>query len=295
MEATAYSGQVVIGIVGGSGLYNIDCIENKEEVIIDTPYGPPSDALLMGTVNGTKVVFLARHGRKHSFLPSEVPYRANIYALKKLGVSHLLSISAVGSLREHMPPRDMVIVEQYADYTKNRISTFFGQGMVAHVSMAQPTCQKLGAILYECAQAELEGSAQKAHRGGTYICMEGPQFSSFAESQQYRALGFDVIGMTNMPEAKLAREAQIAYAPLAMVTDYDCWHSSTEAVSVEMLIDNLNACAHNAQKILVRCIGEIAQRKPQSIAFNCLDTAVFTPFEALSEEKKDLLNFLRGK
>ncbi len=290
-----YAGEVVIGIVGGSGLYNIEGITNKQEITVDTPYGAPSDAFMVGEMDGVKVVFLARHGRHHSFLPSEVPYRANIYAFKKLGVSHLLSVSAVGSLREHMPPRDMVVVDQYIDYTKNRISTFFGEGMVAHASMARPTCEQLSAIVFEAAQAVLEGSEQKVHKGGTYVCMEGPQFSSLAESLQYRAMGIDVIGMTNMPEAKLAREAQIAYAPLAMVTDFDCWHGPDDEVHVEMLIDNLKACAENAQKIIARCITQIAIQKPGSIAHNCLDTAVFTPYEALSSEKKTLLDFLKGK
>ncbi len=299
MQAKTYTGEMVIGIVGGSGLYNIEGIENKEEITIETPYGAPSDAFVVGQMHGVKVVFLARHGRHHSFLPSEVPYRANIYAFKKLGVSHLLSISAVGSLREELPPRDMVVVNQYIDNTKHRTSTFFGEGMVAHVSMAKPTCENLGAIVYECAQNILKDSPQKVHKNGTYLCMEGPQFSSLAESLLYRSMHVDVIGMTNMPEAKLAREAQIAYAPLAMVTDYDCWHSAyddeEEAVTVEMLIGNLKACAENAQKILVRCIAEIATRKPTSIAHTSLDTAVFTPYEALSAEKKALLNFLKGK
>ncbi len=293
MDEKQYSNQIVIGIIGGSGLYDIEGIVNKQEINIDTPYGPPSDAIMLGEIHGAKVAFLARHGKNHNFLPSEVPYRANIYAMKKLGVSHLLSVSAVGSLREYMPPRDMVVVNQYIDYTKHRATTFFGEGLVAHASMAKPTCEKLGAILYNCACSVLEGSEQKAHFGGTYICMEGPQFSSLAESLQYRAMGVDVIGMTNMPEAKLAREAQIAYAPLAMVTDFDCWHGPDDIVNVEMLIDNLKACANNAQKIIALSIAEIARKKPSSIAHNCLDTAVFTPYDVLSQEKKDLLDFLK--
>ncbi len=290
-----YAGEIVVGIVGGSGLYNIEGIEDLQEVTVETPYGAPSDAFMVGKMAGVKVAFLARHGRKHSFLPTEVPYRANIYALKKLGVTHLISASAVGSLREHMPPRDMIVVDQYIDYTKHRVSTFFGEGMVGHVSMARPTCENLGALVYAAAQKVLEGSEQKVHKGGTYVCMEGPQFSSLAESLQYRAMGVDVIGMTNMPEAKLAREAQIAYAPLAMVTDFDCWHGPDEEVNVEMLIENLHACAANAQKIVALCIADIAKQKPASIAHDCLDVAVFTPYEALSDEKKALLNFLKGK
>ncbi len=286
---------VVVGIVGGSGLYKIDGVENLQEVQVQTPYGAPSDAYMVGELAGVKVVFLARHGRNHTYLPSEVPYRANIYGFKKLGVTHLISASAVGSLREHMAPRDMVVIDQYIDYTKNRVSTFFGEGMVAHASMARPTCENLGAILHEAAHEVLDGTEQNVHKGGTYICMEGPQFSSLAESLQYRAMGVDVIGMTNMPEAKLAREAQIAYAPLAMVTDFDCWHGPDEEVNVQMLIDNLHACASNAQKIVALAIAKVAKQKPASIAHECLETAVFTPYAALSDEKKALLDFLKGK
>ncbi len=290
-----YEGPVVVGIVGGSGLYKIDGIENLEEVRLDTPYGSPSDAYMVGEMAGIKVAFLARHGRNHTYLPSEVPYRANIHGFKQLGVTHLISASAVGSLREHMPPRDMVVVDQYIDYTKNRVSTFFGGGMVGHASMARPTCENLGAILYEAASTVLEGTEQKVHKGGTYVCMEGPQFSSLAESLQYRAMGIDVIGMTNMPEAKLAREAQIAYAPLAMVTDFDCWHGPDEEVNVQMLVENLQACASNAQKIVALAIAEVARQKPASIAHDCLEVSVFTPYAALSDEKKALLDFLKGK
>ncbi len=285
--------EISIGIVGGSGLYNIESIKNKQEITVDTPYGAPSDAFMVGDLDGVKVAFLARHGRNHSFLPTEVPYRANIYAFKKLGVRYLLSVSAVGSLKEHMPPRDIVIVNQYIDYTKHRVSTFFGEGLVAHVSMAKPTCENLGAILYESAKSVLKGTQHKAHQGGAYICIEGPQFSSLAESLQYRDMGLDVIGMTNMPEAKLAREAQIAYAPLAMVTDFDCWHETDEEVTVAMLIENLKAGAENAQKIIMHSIAQIAAQKPTSIAHDCLDSAVFTPYEALTKEKQELLNFLK--
>ncbi len=288
-----FTDEIIVGIVGGSGLYNMEGIKNKHEVTIDTPYGPPSDAFMIGDMDDVKVAFLARHGRNHSFLPTEVNYRANIYAFKKLGVKHLLSVSAVGSLREHMPPRDIVIINQYVDYTKHRVSTFFGEGLVAHASMAKPTCEALGKILYESACTVLEGSEHKAHYGGTYLCMEGPQFSSLGESLQYRAMGMDVIGMTNMPEAKLAREAQIAYAPLAMVTDFDCWHGPDDEVNVEMLIGHLKAGAESAQKIITLSIASIGKIKPTSIAHNCLDTAVFTPYEVLSQEKKDLLDFLK--
>ncbi len=284
-----------IGIIGGSGLYAIEGLENIEEVSIKTPYGDPSEVFVSGELNGVRVYFLTRHGKNHKFIPSEVPYQANIYAFKKLGVKYLISISAVGSMREDIPPRDMVVVDQYIDFTKHRKSTFFGQGLVGHVSMAQPTCENLGRILYDVAQSVLDGSGQKAHLGGTYVCMEGPQFSSLAESKLYRSMGVDVIGMTNMPEAKLAREAQIAYASLAMSTDYDCWHSTEEAVSADMALSNMRANTENAHKILGLAIAKIAKEQPTSIAHNALDMAVFSDYTKLSQDRKDLLDFLKGK
>ncbi len=287
----SYTGDIVVGIVGGSGLYDIAGFENAREESVISPYGDPSDSFVVGEMYGVKVVFLARHGRHHTYLPSEVPYRANIYGFKKLGVSHLLSISAVGSFREHLPPQSMVVVDQYIDYTKNRVSTFFGEGMVGHVSMAYPTCTVLGDILYDAATLVLKGSEKHVQKGGTYLCMEGPQFSSRAESLQYRAMGCDVIGMTNMPEAKLAREAQIAYAPLAMVTDFDCWHEGEVVVSE--LIANLHANASNAQKIVAQTVKQIALQRPVSLAHTALKDAVFTPYDVLSQEKKDLLDMLK--
>ncbi len=293
MQTNQNAKPIVIGIMGGSGLYSMEAFESKEEVIVDTPYGAPSAPLLVGTLHGIKIVFLARHGRKHHLLPSEVPYKANIYALKKLGVTHLLAASAVGSLREEMPPRDLVVVDQYVDNTKCRDSTFFGGGLVAHVSMSRPTCKNLNTILYACAQDILKDSKENVHLGGAYLCIEGPQFSSLAESMRYKFMGADVIGMTNMPEAKLAREAQMAYASLCMITDYDCWHGADDEVNVMMLIDNLKACADNARKIMAATIKEISQIKPESLAHCALQTAVYTPYEGLSQEKKDLLDFLR--
>ncbi len=285
----------VIGVIGGSGLYNIENIKNVQEVSVSTPYGEPSEVFVYGELNGVQVYFLSRHGRNHKFLPSEVPYQANIYAFKKLGIKYLISISAVGSMREGIPPRDMVVVDQYIDFSKNRKSTFFGQGLVGHVSMAKPTCEVLGKILFDAAQNVLQGSAQRAHLGGTYLCMEGPQFSSLAESNFYRSMGVDVIGMTNMPEAKLAREAQIAYASLAMSTDYDCWKSNEEDVSADMALKNMRANTENAHKILEIAIMKLAKQLPKSIAHHALDMAVFSDYNHLSQEKKDLLDFLKGK
>ncbi len=286
--------ETVIGIVGGSGLYALENIKDLEEISVETPYGKPSAPFMVGKMGGAKVVFLARHGRNHEFLPSEVPYRANIYALKSLGVRYLLSVSAVGSLREEIAPRDIVLVSQYIDYTKTRTMTFLGEGIVGHVSMAQPTCLKLNDILHGSAVKVLADSGQKAHLGGTYICIEGPHFSSLAESKLFRIMGADLVGMTNMPEAKLAREAQIAYASMAMVTDYDCWRGLEEAVTVEMAISNLKANTENAQKIVALAVEQIAAQKPLSIAHNVLETAVFTPFEILPPAKRELFNLLRS-
>ena len=240
--------QTEIGIIGGSGLYRMANLQDTNDHSIDTPFGKPSDNIVTGEIGGVRVAFLARHGRDHSLLPSEVPYRANIYALKQLGVRYLLSFSAVGSLREDIAPLDMVIPDQYIDLTRKRNSSFFGDGVVAHVSMANPVCSSLSSLL---AQA-VESSAPdvRLHRGGTYICVEGPQFSSRAESNWYRSMGANVIGMTNMPEAKLAREAQIAYAALAMVTDYDCWHPCEADVTTELAIATLMKNAERAQHIL---------------------------------------------
>ncbi len=297
LQETSAIKDVVVGIIGGSGLYHIADFELEKEVEITTPFGKPSGTCRVGKLQGVKAVFLARHGENHSLLPSEVPYRANIYALKSLGVTHIISVSAVGSLCEEMAPRHMVVVDQYIDFTKTRIPTFFGQGLIAHVSMAKPTCENLGKLLHSAAEFVLKATAHKAHLGGTYVCIEGPQFSTRAESLHYKSLGIHVIGMTNMPEAKLAREAQIAYAPLAMVTDYDCWRSQQsedEAVNVHALLDNLRAGADNAQKIVARAIMQLGAEKTSSPAHTALQTAVYTPYTSLSQEKKDLLDFLRS-
>jgi 5'-methylthioadenosine phosphorylase len=221
--------QVRIGIIGGSGLYQMPELTGVEEVKVETPFGSPSDAFIVGTLEGERVAFLPRHGRGHRFTPTELPFRANIYAMKLLGVERILSASAVGSLQEKYAPLDMVIPDQFFDRTRGRVkeSSFFGEGIVAHVSFAHPVCSALGDVLEQsCKAADV-----KAHRGGTYLCMEGPAFSSVAESNVYRSWGMDIIGMTNLQEAKLAREAEICYATLALVTDYDCWHPARDAVS----------------------------------------------------------------
>ncbi len=278
----------LIGVLGGSGLYQMDALSDVKEHVIDTPFGQPSDVVVTGLVDGTKVAFLARHGRGHRLIPSEVPYRANIYALKSLGVRYLISVSAVGSLREEIRPLDMVLPDQFIDLTKHRTSTFFGDGAVAHVSMAQPVCPSLSALLSQAIEG-LHFADLKLHQGGTYICIEGPSFSSKAESLWYRNMGADIIGMTNMPEAKLAREAQIAYATLAFATDYDCWHPKEAHVTADMAIANLMKNAEHAQKVLVKAISLIAHTIPKSIAHTALGSGLVTQPDVMGNEVKNRL------
>lgn len=272
----------IIGVIGGSGLYQLEALTDAQEHIIDTPYGRPSDAIVTGQIGGVAVAFLARHGRGHRLIPSEVPYRANIYAMKSLGVRYLISISAVGSLREEIHPLDMVLPDQFIDLTKFRDSTFFGDGAVAHVSMAQPICSALSSILEQAVKG-LNLSDVTLHQGGTYVCIEGPSFSSEAESHWYRSLNASVIGMTNMPEAKLAREAQIAYATLALATDYDCWHPKEAHVTADMAIANLMKNAEHAQQVVVTAIKLISQTQPHSIAHSALSSGLVTPLSAMSD------------
>jgi len=238
--------KTAIGIIGGSGLYSMSGLTEIREVRVKTPFGDPSDAIVLGTLERKRVAFLARHGRGHRILPGEINYRANIYAMKLLGVERIISVSAVGSLQEDLRPGEFLVPDQFFDRTKNRVSTFFGGGLVAHVALAHPTCGQLGGVLSDCCVHE----AIKVHRRGTYICMEGPQFSTLAEAQVYRQLGFEVIGMTNVTEAKLAREAEICYATIAMITDYDCWHPEHESVTASQIIATLNQNAENAQRVL---------------------------------------------
>jgi 5'-methylthioadenosine phosphorylase len=270
------------GIIGGSGLYKMDGLADMREVMVDTPYGPPSDAIATGTLDGVPVAFLARHGRSHSTLPGDIPFRANIWALKSLGVDYLVSVSAVGSLKEALAPRHMALPDQFIDLTRHRPGTFFGDGAVAHVSLAHPVCAALSAAL---AQAFDDCALPDAvlHRGGTYVCIEGPQFSTYAESRLYRSWDASVIGMTNMPEARLAREAEIAYATLALVTDYDCWHAGHEAVTADIAIGNLMHNAANAQRVLRACIARLAADPPLSKAHSALQQALVTQPAAMPE------------
>ncbi|PIG94726.1 S-methyl-5'-thioadenosine phosphorylase [Gloeocapsopsis sp. IPPAS B-1203] len=286
--------QAQIGIIGGSGLYKMDALKDIEEVQISTPFGSPSDAVILGTLEETKVAFLARHGRNHTLLPSELPFRANIYAMKQLGVEYLISASAVGSLKEAVKPLDMVVPDQFVDRTKNRISTFFGEGIVAHIAFGDPVCHQLAGILAE-AIATLNLPDVTLHRGGTYVCMEGPAFSTKAESHLYRSWDATVIGMTNLPEAKLAREAEIAYATLALVTDYDCWHPDHDSVTVEMVIANLQCNATNAQKVIQETVRRLSQNPPQSEAHSALKYAILTRLDQAPAATKEKLHLLLQK
>jgi 5'-methylthioadenosine phosphorylase len=265
---------VKIGIIGGSGLYQMSELTDIEEIKIDTPFGDPSDAFILGSLEGERVAFLPRHGRGHRFTPTEVPFRANIYAMKLLGVERILSASAVGSLQGQYAPLDMVIPDQFFDRTRARAkeSTFFGEGIVAHVSFARPVCSGLGDIL----QQSCKTVSVKTHRGGTYVCMEGPAFSTVAESNVYRSWNMDIIGMTNLQEAKLAREAEICYATLALVTDYDCWHPSHDAVSVETVIEYLNKNVRNAQLIMRESVKLLKNSERGCKCGSALKNAIFT-------------------
>jgi 5'-methylthioadenosine phosphorylase len=242
--------QASIGIIGGSGLYSMPGLTGIKEVRVRTPFGTPSEAIVTGLLEGQRVAFLARHGRGHRFLPGEINYRANIYALKLLGVDRIISVSAVGSLKEELAPGEFLVADQFVDRTRHRVSTFFGDGIAAHVTFDRPTCPQLARVLADSS----ERCGVRVHRQGTYICMEGPQFSTLAEARMHRTLGFDVIGMTNATEAKLAREAELCYGSLAMITDYDCWHPGHESVTGAQIIATLNQNAQNAQSVLREAI-----------------------------------------
>jgi 5'-methylthioadenosine phosphorylase len=235
-----------IGIIGGSGLYSMAGLKDTREIRVKTPFGEPSDAIVVGTLEGKRVAFLARHGRGHRILPSEINFRANICAMKQLGVERIISVSAVGSLQEDLRPGEFLVPDQFVDRTKNRVSTFFGGGLVAHVAFDKPTCPQVSAVLGDAS----ERCSVTVHRRGTYVCIEGPQFSTLAEAHVHRQLRFEVIGMTNVTEAKLAREAELCYATIAMITDYDCWHPEHESVTATQIIATLNQNAENAQKVL---------------------------------------------
>ena len=286
--------QVKIGIIGGSGLYQMPELTDVKETKVDTPFGKPSDAFMIGTLEGERVAFLPRHGRGHKLLPTELPFRANIYAMKLLGVEYILSVSAVGSLQEKYAPTDFVIPEQFFDRTHARAeeSTFFGNGIVAHITFAHPVCAELGDILEDSCKT-IEGL--KTHRGGTYLCMEGPAFSTKAESNVYRQWGMDVIGMTNLQEAKLAREAEIAYATLALVTDYDCWHESHDAVSVEMVIEYLNKNVRNAQLVLKEAVRRVAAKQTPNPYAGATRNAIFTQPADWNSQTAKKLDAIIGK
>ena len=273
--------RAAIGVIGGSGLYAMAGVGALREVHIETPFGAPSDAIMLGDVDGTPVAFLPRHGRGHRVAPHEINYRANIWALKSLGVQWIFSVSAVGSLREDVPPGRLVVIDQFIDRTRNRPSTFFENGIVAHVSMADPVCPVLRGVLEAaCAEAGLD-----AHHGGAYVCIDGPTFSTRAESFMYRGWGAAVVGMTNIPEARLAREAEIAYATLAMATDYDCWHDGHDHVTVDAVIAVLKANVANAQRVLRLAIAKVAAA-PASPAWHVLDNAIMTAPEHISADTR---------
>ena len=266
-----------LGIIGGSGLYDLNNIVNPRWISVNSFYGNPSDDILIGSINDIKLAFLPRHGKNHHLLPSGINYRANIDCLKSIGVTDIISLSAVGSLKESIKPGDFVIVDQFIDRTFARNKTFFDDGIVAHVSMAKPVSKQLSNLILESAPNDFNISI-----GGTYLAMEGPQFSTLAESELYRSWNCDIIGMTNMPEAKLAREAEIAYATIAMVTDYDCWHPDHDAVTVDNIIKVLNANSANAKILIKNIINNIAKKEWQwtDPAYNALENAIITPLDA---------------
>jgi 5'-methylthioadenosine phosphorylase len=279
-----------IGVIGGSGLYEMEGLTEIEEVKVKTPFGEPSDLIVIGTLEGRRVAFLPRHGRGHQIMPTELPSRANIYALKSLGVEHIIAVSACGSMKEAIHPLDMVIPDQIFDRTRGRINTFFGGGVVAHISFDEPFCPNLSALLYQAARE----TGAKVHKGGTFVVIEGPSFSTKAESRIYRGWGVEIIGMTVLPEAKLAREAEICYAVLANVTDYDVWLVSEEPVSVEMLIDNLLKNAEMAKKIIKKVVPNIPEARTCSCP-TALKNTIITSKDRIPEKAKKELGLLIGK
>jgi 5'-methylthioadenosine phosphorylase len=281
---------VDIGIIGGSGLYDMKELTDREERRISTPFGDPSGPYVVGTLRGRRVAFLARHGAGHRILPSELNFRANIYGFKALGVERILSASAVGSLKLEYRPLDILVPDQFFDRTRGRISTFFGRGLVAHIAFAHPVCPDLSAVAADAAQAV----GATVHRGGTYVNMEGPQFSTLAESKLYRAWGMDVIGMTNLQEAKLAREAEMCYATLALVTDYDSWHPDHDSVTVDLIVANLMQNAATAQKTIAEAVGRVGSLRTCACK-DALATAIITRPEQVPEETKKELAIIIGK
>lgn len=282
--------QAEVGIIGGSGLYSMNGLTKTREVTVKTPFGDPSDAIVLGTLEGKRVAFLARHGRGHRILPSEINFRANVYAMKLLGVERIMSVSAVGSLMEDLRPGEFLVPDQFVDRTKNRVSTFFGEGLVAHVGFDKPTCGQVSAAL---ADASVHCGVM-VHRRGTYVCIEGPQFSTLAEANMHRQLRFEVIGMTNVTEAKLAREAEICYATIAMITDFDCWHPEHESVTASQIIATLVQNAENAQKVL----REAVRSMPEARSCKCgaaLKHALVTDMKLVPKATKKKLEAIIGK
>src|SRR5437868_1469874 len=285
--------KINIGIIGGSGLYQMPELQNVREVAVATPFGKPSDAFIVGELDGVTVAFLPRHGRGHRLTPSEVPFRSNIYGMKLLGIEYILSVSAVGSLQEKYAPTDMVIPDQFFDRTRARAheSTFFGNGIVGHITFAEPVCNELGDIL----EASCRKIGVTTHRGGTYICIEGPAFSTKAESNVYRQWGMDIIGMTNLQEAKLAREAEIAYATLALVTDYDCWYEGHDDVTAEMVIETLGKNVRNAQLVLKDAVKSVAGKQTPNRYADAIKNAIFTPSSSWPADTATKLEAIIGK
>ena len=283
--------QPVIGVIGGSGLYEIEELTDIQEVVLDTPFGSPSDAYITGLLDGVKMIFLPRHGRGHRLLPSEVNYRANIYGMKKLGVEQIISVSAVGSMKEEIVPGHIVIPDQFFDRTQGkRASTFFGDGVVGHVQFADPVCADLSQLLYESASQV----GATVHKGGTYICIEGPNFSTRAESNIYRSWGVDIIGMTNLPEARLAREAEICYATVALATDYDCWHTEHDDVSVEAVIAIIKQNVATARDIIKAAAKKLSGER-RCACGEALKYSIMTHKELISETTRQKLAVLMGK
>jgi 5'-methylthioadenosine phosphorylase len=281
---------VRIGIIGGSGLYDMAELTDREERLLSTPFGDPSGPFVIGTLRGKRVAFLSRHGAGHRLMPTELNFRANVFGMKLLGVEWILSASAVGSLQERYRPMDLVFPDQFIDRTKGRVSSFFGRGIVAHVGFAHPLCHELSGLAADCAEA----AGARVHRGGTYVCMEGPHFSTLAESKLYRAWGADVIGMTNLQEAKLAREAEIAYSTMALVTDYDCWHPEHDSVTVEMIVKNLTQNAQTAQQVIARVVEKLDVTSHHD-CHRALATAIITRPETIPEQVKRDLAPIIGK
>jgi len=281
---------IKIGIIGGSGLYGLDGLTNIKEQIVDTPFGSPSDAYITGNLNGTELVFLPRHGQGHTLLPSELNYQANIYGFKKLNATHIISVTAVGSLQEHLPPLDIVIPDQLVDRTVNRKSTFFGNGIAGHIPFADPFCPDLSSLLYDTAEA----CNASVHNGGTFVTIEGPAFSTRAESRLYQSWGIDIIGMTTLQEAKLAREAEICYSAMAMVTDYDCWREEEEAVTVETVIENMKKNSAMAKQIIEKSVSKISGVQT-CMCGQSLKNAIMTHPDHLDEKTKDKLSILIKK